>query len=179
MEHWEASAACIDAGLLTVQRRAVPGYGWNMHPRPATIRYVWAGLGLLFVGLGTLGMVLPLLPTTPFLVLALWCFSRSSPRLEHWLFTHRRFGPPLQRWRHHRVVPLPVKLTAYTSMAGSLSLMALKGTPWPLMLVSALVMAYGVWFLARCPSHAPGSDPGVKETAPDAPPIPEGSEGLR
>ena len=136
---------------------------WDMHARPATIRYLWAGLGLLFVGLGTLGMVLPLLPTTPFLVLALWCFSRSSPRLEHWLYTHRRFGPPLQRWRQHRVVPLPVKLTAYTSMGVSLSFMTFKGTPWPLMLVSAVVMAYGVWFLARCPTRAP--DPGPQEEA--------------
>lgn len=137
-----------------------------MRARPSTIRYVWAALGLSFVGLGTLGMVLPLLPTTPFLVLALWCFSRSSPRLERWLYTHQRFGPPLQRWRQHRVVPLPVKLTAYGSMALSLSLMAFKRTPWPVMLVSALVMAYGVWFLARCPSRAPslGSEP--EDTSP-------------
>lgn len=141
-----------------------------MRTRASTLRYVWAGLGLLFVGLGALGMVLPLLPTTPLLLLALWSFSRSSPRLEHWLYTHRRFGPPLQRWRQHRVVPRSVKFTAYVSMALSLSLMVLKGAPWPVMLVSALVMAYGVWFLAHCPPQAPPEARGLEAPSPAEPP---------
>src|SRR5688572_4601441 len=54
------------------------------------------------VGLAFLGVFLPLLPTTPFLLLAVFCFSRGSPRLHSWLLQHRTFGPLINDWREHR-----------------------------------------------------------------------------
>jgi uncharacterized membrane protein YbaN (DUF454 family) len=51
----------------------------------------------------------PLLPTTPFLLLAAFVFSKGSPRLHHWLIAHRTFGPIIQEWQQHRVIPLRVK----------------------------------------------------------------------
>lgn len=113
-------------------------------------------LGWLFLGLGAAGVFLPLLPTTPFLVLSLGAFSRSSARLEAWLLAHRVFGPPLEGWRRHRVIPLRAKLIAWSSMLLSLGVMLWSGrTPWWAILITASVMAYGVYFVARCPSRAP------------------------
>jgi uncharacterized protein len=116
-------------------------------------------LGLVCVGLGVLGVFLPVLPTTPFLLVALWAFSRSSRRLERWLSEHPRFGPRLRSFREHRVVPLPVKLTAWTTMAASLILMVVsRRVPWPGIAATAALMLAGVIYVARCPSRPPASD---------------------
>lgn len=69
--------------------------------------YVAAGLGC--VGLGVIGIFLPLLPTTPFLLLAAACFARSSPRFYGWLLGHPRLGPPIRAWREHRRLPARAK----------------------------------------------------------------------
>jgi len=66
--------------------------------------------GLISVGLGIAGIFLPLLPTTPFLLLAAACFLRGSPRLYDWLLNHRRLGPYLRQYREHRAIPRQTKL---------------------------------------------------------------------
>ncbi|MBL4293717.1 YbaN family protein [Vibrio fluvialis] len=66
-------------------------------------------VGGLSVGLGILGIVLPLLPTTPFLLLASACFMRSSPRFHRWLNQHRLFGPILTNWQQNKAVSKRVK----------------------------------------------------------------------
>lgn len=132
-----------------------------MLQRARSILYV--GLGCLFLGLGVLGAFLPVLPTTPFLLVSLWAFSLSSKRLETWLLQHPRFGPRLVAWRANRVVPLPVKLTAWGSMLASLTLMVIAGAS-PLALGGAgAVMLFGAIYVARCPSRppSPAPDPGA------------------
>ncbi len=68
-------------------------------------RILLLSLGWLAVVLGTLGVVLPLLPTTPFILLAAWCFARSSPRFHHWLLYRSWFGGYLRHWQKHRAMP--------------------------------------------------------------------------
>lgn len=119
-------------------------------------RWAYLALGWLFFGLGVAGVFLPVVPATPFMLLALWAFSRSSARLEAWLLGHPRFGPPLVRWKEHRVIPLRVKLVAWISMAASLALMVfVSRVAWWAVAAAALIMAYGAWFIARCPSRPP------------------------
>ena len=77
---------------------------------------VYIALGCFFVGLGVLGAMLPILPTTPFLLLASFFFVRSSPRLNDWLFRSPLFGPFLRDWNEHHGVRLHVKLTAIVTV---------------------------------------------------------------
>jgi len=68
-------------------------------------RIVLLTLGWLAIILGALGIVLPLLPTTPFVLLAAWCFARSSPRFHHWLLWRSPFGRYLRHWQQHHAMP--------------------------------------------------------------------------
>ncbi len=73
------------------------------------MRLFWAIVGILSLGLGVVGIVLPLLPTVPFVLLAAFCFARSSERLHAWLLTHQRFGPFIEDWNQRGAISLPVK----------------------------------------------------------------------
>ncbi len=75
-------------------------------------RWALIALGTLFVGLGLLGAVLPLLPTTPFLLLAAACYARGSVRFYRWLLNNRLFGPSIRAWRRDRTMPVKAKRTA-------------------------------------------------------------------
>lgn len=77
-------------------------------------RWVYVALGLFFVGVGVLGAILPVLPTTPWLILASACFARSSPRLHHWLRGLPYFGGLIHDWEEYRGVRPRTKATAVT-----------------------------------------------------------------
>ncbi|MGO4315917.1 YbaN family protein [Agrobacterium tumefaciens] len=83
------------------------------------MRLLYLCLGWLMVATGIVGAFLPVLPTTPFLLLALWCFSRSSPKLEAWLLTHPRFGPSLRQWRERGAIARKAKIAALSAMCAS------------------------------------------------------------
>lgn len=75
-------------------------------------RILLLSLGWLAIVLGTLGIVLPLLPTTPFVLLAAWCFARSSPRFHDWLLWKSPFGRYIRHWQQHRAMPPGAKMRA-------------------------------------------------------------------
>ena len=85
-------------------------------PRPAIAsgyrRRLYYSAGIVFLSIGFLGVILPILPTTPFLLLASYCFARSSPRLEAWLRRTPYFGPLIRDWEEHRGVRPRVKASA-------------------------------------------------------------------
>ena len=67
-------------------------------------------LGWLCVGFAFVGIFLPGIPTTPFLIVALWAFAKSSKKFHTWLLNHKRFGPILRNWESHKVVPRKAKI---------------------------------------------------------------------
>jgi uncharacterized membrane protein YbaN (DUF454 family) len=113
-------------------------------------------LGWVFFALGAVGVVVPGLPTTPFMLLALWAFSRSSQRFHDWLYHHKFFGPPLQKWEDHKVISWPTKVLSLTFMTGALVYMIVYSrlNAWMTVMV-ALVMAYGAYFILTKPSRLP------------------------
>jgi uncharacterized membrane protein YbaN (DUF454 family) len=86
----------------------------------ALVRHAFLGAGFLFVGLAVLGVFLPVLPATPFVLVAAACFARASPRFYNWVMNHRVFGPTVREWRRYRSIPYRVKLWAIALMALSL-----------------------------------------------------------
>jgi len=116
-------------------------------------RWVYFGIGWVFFGLGVLGAFLPVLPTTPLMIVALWAFSKSSERFHNWLYNHPVFGPPLQRWYEYRVIPTIAKMAAVGAMAASLAyLVIFTMLPLPVLVVTGALMLGAVWYILSKPS---------------------------
>lgn len=93
----------------------------NKHANPG-VRLAYVILGCCFVALGVAGVFLPLLPTTPFILLAAACFGRASTRFYNWLLNTRPFGPAILEWRVHRSIAHRVKIIAILTMALTLAI---------------------------------------------------------
>lgn len=116
----------------------------------------FVALGWTFFGLGAIGVFLPVLPTTPFMLAALWAFARGSPRFHGWLYNHRLFGPPLQRWERHRVIPAHAKALAVVAMLASLAYMAwFTAAHDAAVAAAALFMAAALCYILPKPSRVP------------------------
>jgi uncharacterized membrane protein YbaN (DUF454 family) len=103
------------------------------------------------VGLGIIGAVLPLMPTTIFLILAAGCFARSSPALEARILNHPHFGPFVRNWRERGAIPLRGKLFAVGGIAGGYAVFFFTARPdWPLALgVGAAMALIAAWISTR------------------------------
>ena len=105
--------------------------------------------GFLSLGLGGLGIFLPLLPTVPFMILAAFCFARSSPALEARLLDHRHFGPHIRRWRDKGAISRRGKQAALAAFAFS-AVLALFLAPFPWLLIPvAAALIGGTWIWSR------------------------------
>ena len=118
--------------------------------RSAAKRLLYKALGLAMVGLAIAGVFLPLLPTTPFLLVAAWAFARSSPRLDAWLRNHPRLGPFLEAWEQRGAVPWSAKLLAVAGCASGWGILAWRGASPVLLAVSgAALLLILAWLLTR------------------------------
>lgn len=123
----------------------------------APARWLLMGLAGLCVVLGIIGIFLPVMPTVPFLVVAAWAASRSSPRLHRWLMTHPRFGRQLRDWYEHGVVPRRAKwITGVMMGCSSVSMLFFAPARWmPMVLGLIAVMAVVLAWLWRRPEQRP------------------------
>jgi len=122
------------------------------------MRHLWGVAGGLCVGLGVIGIVLPLLPTTPFLLLAAFCFARGSPRLHDWLINHMHLGPPIQAWHAHRAVSRSTKRTATLLLAATFAIAWWTAVPpWALAVHGLGLAGMGVvlWRWREPPAEQP------------------------
>jgi uncharacterized membrane protein YbaN (DUF454 family) len=121
------------------------------------MRPVYFCLGWIFFGLGIVGVFLPVLPTTPFMLLALWAFSNSSEKFHQWLYHHPVFGPPLQQWHEHGVIPLVAKVFAFSFMSLSMLYMLLNPDipAWVNAMTAVFMATVAAWMISK-PSRPPG-----------------------
>lgn len=128
--------------------------------RERVIRAFWVTFGTLSLVLGIIGIFLPLLPTTPFVLLAAACFARGSEKFHNWLITHERFGPLVRDWQAHRSIPFRAKCLALSMMWTSMSITAwlLRARPVSSLTLIAIGIAVTIW-MVRLPTRPPGGYP--------------------
>lgn len=116
------------------------------------MRVFWLAFGLIAFGLGAVGVVTPLLPTVPFLLLAAFGFSRSSDRLHGWLLNHPLFGPPLADWHRRGAIRPRAKWLASASMLAVLMVSVAFGLRPLLLVVQAVVLCMVALFIWTRPA---------------------------
>ena len=114
-------------------------------------RPVYLAIGWACVGLGVAGAVLPLLPTTPFLLIALWAFTRSSPAAAAWLRDHPRLGPYIRDWQDHHRIPVKAKALAILMMTASYAWLsfATEASLVVKIMVAAVLLGAATFILTR------------------------------
>lgn len=117
------------------------------------MRLIWATLGILSVLLGMLGVVLPLLPTVPFMLLAAFCFARSSERLHSWLLTHPRFGPAVLEWQERGAINRRVKKVSTVAIAAMFGLSLAMGVKLLILAIQAVVLCCVLVFIWTRPDY--------------------------
>ena len=135
------------------------------------VRYLWVSGGLVALLLGLIGAFLPVLPTTPFLLLAAACFSRGSPRLHRWIREHPRFGPLVCDWEEYRAISLRAKRLAISMLVivggGGLFFIPL----WQVRLGTALVLiAVAIYIVTRPVPPEAAMRTAALDSTPEEPP---------
>ncbi|KDE40843.1 hypothetical protein related to heme utilization [Nitrincola lacisaponensis] len=110
----------------------------------------WRLLALFFVGLAFIGAILPGLPTTVFLLSAVWASSKGWPKLHDWLLRHPRFGPLISQWQTHRAVPRRAKWIAGLSMLASTFILLYSSAPlWVKCTAPTIMIVVMIWLASR------------------------------
>ena len=125
--------------------------------RGHTARILWLTLAYVSLGIGIVGIVLPVLPTTPFVLLSAFAADRGSPRLHAWLLGHRVFGPPIRDWRESRSVSRRGKVAAVTVMSLSLVIMIFAAPLFATVIGGTIMATVATWLWMRPEPVGPGA----------------------
>ncbi|MDP3677347.1 MAG: YbaN family protein [Novosphingobium sp.] len=118
-------------------------------PANGFVRHLWLGSGLTAFAAGTVGIVLPVVPTVPFYLLAAFCFARSRPEWSDRLHGHPRWGPPLRQWRDRRAISRRAKVSALGAMAVGVVVTGFAlGWHWAMIPLGVMAIT-GTWIWTR------------------------------
>jgi len=149
----------------------------KMPDTSASVRNCWArwafiAFGWLNVVIALIGIVIPGLPTTVFLIIAFWAFSNSSERFQTWIWNHPKFGPSIRDWHEYRVIPLRAKILAVSMMSLSfcyLTIFIAEDFILPMIMAIIMVPA-GVYVVTRDSQRPEGSEAPVPVCVRNSPP---------
>lgn len=111
---------------------------------------LWRFAAILALGLGTVGLAIPVVPTAPFLIVAAWAGGKGWPALERWLLSHQTYGPHIRNWRERGAVPRNAKFLATLGMLGSgVGLQFTSAAPLVKLGVPIVMLAIAVWLWMR------------------------------
>ena len=127
-----------------------------MQPELSPLRAVWLAIGFAALALGAIGVLLPLLPTTPFVIIAAFAFGKSSPTLARWLETSRTFGPVIADWREHGAIAPRFKALAMAMMAAVFLLSVAMSVSAFVLIVQAIYMTGAAAFILSRPNGPVG-----------------------
>ena len=113
----------------------------------------WALLGTVSLLLGAVGVVLPLLPTVPFVLLSAFCFARSSETAHNWLINHSVFGPMIEDWNRSGAISRRAKWAATASVVFVFSVSLVLGIPTTALIIQAVVLSLVMIFIWSRPDH--------------------------
>ena len=138
-----------DKPIYFAPRQALP----TMLTRAA--RIAWLLVGILSLSLGAIGIALPLLPTTPFILVAALAFARSSNRLHDWLITHNIFGPLIDNWQRYGAISRRAKVVSVTSMGLLIAISLALAAPVSLIVLQLVVLGIAAFFILSRPGPPP------------------------
>lgn len=114
------------------------------------VRALWIGLAALSFGIGVIGIFLPLLPTTEFMLGAVYCASKGSPRFEAWIRSRRYVGPLITNWERERAIPRRAKFIAVGMISASaLFILLHMGSGWLRWTIITLLIGVAAWLITR------------------------------
>lgn len=116
------------------------------------MKIIWATLGFLSLGLGLIGVVLPLLPTVPFILLAAFFFARSSERLHGWLLEHPTFGPSISDWNERGAIHLRGKRLATVSIVAVFGISLILGLSAKILIIQGVTLSCVLLFIWTRPN---------------------------
>lgn len=121
------------------------------------VRALWLGFGFFCLAAGIAGIILPLVPTTPFLLLAAFAFARGSTKVHDWLVGHPRLGPPIADWREHGAISRRVKWLSAAAIVAIFAISVALAVPLYALAIQGTVLAGVAIFIWTRPSPPPNA----------------------